>query len=52
MITERGAFSARIKESIEQRGVKLDDMAITKIAFSPEFTAKVEAKQRAQRASK
>ncbi|PVU88687.1 hypothetical protein BB561_005737 [Smittium simulii] len=52
LITQRENVSRLVKDSLVQRALKfnivLDDVSLTHIAFSPEFTGAVEAKQIAQ----
>ncbi|CAN0138800.1 unnamed protein product, partial [Discosporangium mesarthrocarpum] len=49
LLTKREAVSKAIRDSLLQRandfGVKMDDVAITHLSFSREYTAAVEAKQ-------
>jgi prohibitin 2 len=52
LITQRETVSKFVRENLTQRALKfnivLDDVSITHVAFSPEFTHAVEAKQVAQ----
>jgi len=52
LITQREQVSRLVREELTKRGLKfhivLDDVSITHVAFSPEFTHAVEAKQVAQ----
>lgn len=52
LITQREIVSRQIRESLAQRSKKymivFDDVAITELAFSNEFTSAIEAKQVAQ----
>ncbi|KAI6042639.1 hypothetical protein EDC04DRAFT_2965749 [Pisolithus marmoratus] len=52
LITQREMVSRLIRENLTQRALRfnivLDDVSITHVAFSPEFTHAVEAKQVAQ----
>ncbi|QSL64657.1 hypothetical protein MERGE_001959 [Pneumocystis wakefieldiae] len=52
LITQREKVSKLIRESLVRRAdvfnIKLDDVSLTHVQFSPEFTAAVEAKQVAQ----
>ncbi|KAH3899071.1 probable Prohibitin-2 [Saccharomycodes ludwigii] len=52
LITQRESVSRLIRENLLRRaskfGIKLDDVSITYMTFSPEFTQAVEAKQIAQ----
>lgn len=52
LITQRETVSQRIETSLSERaaqfGIILDDISITHLSFSPEFTAAVEQKQVAQ----
>lgn len=54
-MTKREAVSRQIRETLSQRAfdfkVLLDDVSITHLAFSQEYTAAVEAKQVAQQDS-
>ncbi|KAI7825980.1 hypothetical protein BC939DRAFT_117693 [Gamsiella multidivaricata] len=51
-ITQRGRVSRLVRENLIKRAARfnivLDDISIVHIAFSPEFTQAVEAKQIAQ----
>jgi len=52
LITQREAVSRLVRENLVKRAARfnimLDDVSLTHLAFSPEFTAAVEAKQVAQ----
>ncbi|EIN12731.1 hypothetical protein PUNSTDRAFT_97564 [Punctularia strigosozonata HHB-11173 SS5] len=52
LITQREQVSRLVRDNLTARGLKfnivLDDVSITHVAFSPEFTRAVEAKQVAQ----
>jgi prohibitin 2 len=52
LLTKRNAVSKQIRDMLTQRSndfhILLDDVAITHLAFSKEYTAAVEAKQVAQ----
>ncbi len=52
LLTKRDAVSRQIRESLVKRSsdfhILLDDVSITHLAFSQEYTAAVEAKQVAQ----
>ncbi|KAA8904826.1 band 7 family-domain-containing protein [Sphaerosporella brunnea] len=52
LITQREAVSRLVRDNLVKRAAKfnilLDDVSLTHLAFSPEFTAAVEAKQVAQ----
>ncbi|KAG8788285.1 Prohibitin-2, subunit of the prohibitin complex (Phb1p-Phb2p) [Serendipita sp. 401] len=52
LITQREMVSRLVRENLTKRALRfnlvLDDVSITHVAFSPEFTAAVEAKQIAQ----
>ncbi|KAL7749552.1 Prohibitin-2, subunit of the prohibitin complex (Phb1p-Phb2p) [Sorochytrium milnesiophthora] len=52
LITQRERVSRLVRENLTKRGLRfnivLDDVSITHVAFSPEFTHAVEAKQIAQ----
>ncbi|EMR10801.1 prohibitin-2 [Pneumocystis murina B123] len=52
LITQREKVSKLVRESLVRRAdifnIKLDDVSLTHVQFSPEFTAAVEAKQVAQ----
>ncbi|OLY84993.1 Prohibitin-2 [Smittium mucronatum] len=52
LITQREKVSKLVRDNLVKRGLKfniiLDDVSLTHIAFSPEFTGAVEAKQIAQ----
>lgn len=52
LITQREKVSRLVRDSLVQRAAKfnilLDDVSLTQMSFSPEFTAAVEAKQIAQ----
>jgi prohibitin 2 len=55
LLTKRDAVSSQIRESLLKRAsdfkILLDDVSITHLAFSQEYTAAVEAKQVAQQDS-
>lgn len=52
LITQREAVARLVRENLARRAARfnilLDDVSLTHLAFSPEFTAAVEAKQVAQ----
>ncbi|RMD44039.1 hypothetical protein DV735_g1112, partial [Chaetothyriales sp. CBS 134920] len=52
LITQRESVARLVRESLSRRAARfnilLDDVSLTHLAFSPEFTAAVEAKQVAQ----
>jgi prohibitin 2 len=52
LITQREAVARLVRENLSRRAARfnilLDDVSLTHLAFSPEFTAAVEAKQVAQ----
>lgn len=52
LITQRESVSRLVRENLVKRAARfnilLDDVSLTHLAFSPEFTAAVEAKQVAQ----
>lgn len=52
LITQREAVSRLVRDNLVKRAARfnilLDDVSLTHLAFSPEFTAAVEAKQVAQ----
>jgi len=52
LITQRESVSRLVRENLVKRAerfnILLDDVSLTHLAFSPEFTAAVEAKQVAQ----
>lgn len=55
LITKRDVVSDKIREALKKRAgdfaILLDDVSITHLAFSKEYTAAVEAKQVAQQNS-
>merc|ERR1712137_1528215 len=55
LITQRENVSRLVRDNLVRRAARfnfmLDDVSLTHLAFSPEFTAAVEAKQVAQRAA-
>merc|ERR1712093_175711 len=52
LITQRESVARLVRENLSRRAARfnilLDDVSLTHLAFSPEFTAAVEAKQVAQ----
>lgn len=49
LITQRENVSRKVREALVERaayfGIQLDDVAITHLAFSPEYTQSIESKQ-------